>query len=150
MFAVVFLPLDARAGTNSSKYFFNFFWPGNHWEAQDFQPYFQDPVMQQNTSFRNDDWKPQHWVNGSGGAKAVIDQFFKSGLLVEQDETCEGVAELEVGEAFLHLSAQEKTRIAQFVDYAYNITSDQGVYYLTYRDEDNVIGVYTRNGLQLH
>lgn len=150
MFSVLYFPLSASAG--NSKYMFNLFWPNDHWQEQDFQPYRQDPLNQQNAQWEKDDWEPRHWIADGQSAKSVIDGFFRHGLLVDQDENCEGVPVLEVGESFLHLSPLEKRRIAAFMNYAYNMTGNDGagLYYLTYRDDDNVIGVYTQNGLQLH
>ncbi|MCD8497398.1 MAG: hypothetical protein LRZ85_04540 [Alphaproteobacteria bacterium] len=149
LLALTILPLPAHA---ESKYFFNMFWPARHFKDQDFRPYMQDPMLHQNRQWDSDGWSPQNWVHPGKSAEDVIDGFFRTGLLEEQDVNCDGIPTLKVGEPFLHLSYREQNRIAAFMDYAYGITSANsgGAYYLTYRRRADVIGVYTPSGLQMH
>lgn len=151
LLALCAFPLQAQA--EGSKYFFNLIWPAPQQKTgTDFQPYSQDPILQQNRQWDSDGWTPQNWVNPSRSAQDVIDGFFRSGILEKQDVNCAGVPTLKVGEPFLHLSYREQNRIAAFMDYAYGMTANNsgGTYYLTYRRRADVIGVYTPAGLQMH
>lgn len=150
IFLITLFPLSAQAA--GSKYF-NLLWPKpDQVTGKDFQPYSQDPMLQQNRQWDSDGWQPQHWVNPTKNAEQVIEGFFRSGLLVEQDVNCDGIPTLKVGEPFFHLSYREQNRIAAFMDYAYGITSASsgGSYFLTFRRRADVIGVYTPSGLQMH
>lgn len=147
--ALIAFPLTAQA---ESKYF-NLIWPKPHkYTGEDFQPYSQNPILQQNRQWDRDGWSPQNWVSPGRNAQDVIDGFFENGLLVKQDVNCDNIPTLKVGEKFLHLSYREQNRIAAFMDYAYGLTSAStgGTYFLTYRRRADVIGVYTPAGLQMH
>lgn len=144
------IPFSAQAA--GSKYL-GFFWPKpDQITGKDFQPYSQDPMLQQNRQWDNDGWQPQHWVNPSKSAEQVIDGFFASGILVERDVNCDDIPTLKVGEPFFQLSYREQNRIAAFMDYAYGMTSASsgGSYFLTFRRRADVVGVYTPAGLQMH
>lgn len=150
---IIFVSLFPVSAQAASKDFFNLIWPSPaQTSAEDFRPYSQDPMQQQNRQWDSDGWQPQHWVNSGKGVGEVVDGFFNAGLLVEQDVNCDGIPTLKVGEKFFRLSYREQNRIAAFMDYAYGITSKSsgGAYYLTFRRRADVVGVYTPSGLQMH
>lgn len=133
-----------------SKILLNTFWPLGHSEAQDLQPYIDPPLIQHNLRYKRENWQPQHWTAPNQDAQDVVQSLFDSGVLVERGEDCDDIPVLEVGEAFLHLSAREQIRIARLIDYAYGMTNTGGMYYLTYRSSCQKIGVFTTRGLHMH
>jgi hypothetical protein len=119
-----------------------------------FQPHLKDGKTPHDVvGWQQDDqWQPQDWIDARGGsAKAVMDGFYRAQVVTGQ-YTDGGVPVLEVGQGFMDLSSREQRRVATFVDYAFKVTenSPEGVFYIYHlADDDNPIGVYGKDGLQL-
>lgn len=96
-------------------------------------------------------WSPQIWSENRGSTQGVIDDFYAGGLIKDQYDD-QGRAVLEVGKPFLDLSYQDQRRVAQFVDYAYDMTGGQagGKYHIVMDNwYKTPVGVYTQAGLEL-
>lgn len=102
------------------------------------------------------DWSPEKWIRAEGSAEAVMENFYRAGIIREQDEDGD-IPVLVVGDAYMNLSGQEKRRVAEFVDYAFGVTERpvNPFFYIYYDRTDSwfsrgdPIGVYTAGGLQL-
>ncbi|MEK7801110.1 MAG: hypothetical protein AAB276_01535, partial [Pseudomonadota bacterium] len=46
--------------------FMGFEWYGDHWDNQDFIPYYEDGTDPQNTQWDTSTWTPSTWINRSG------------------------------------------------------------------------------------
>ena len=93
----------------------------------------------------------EHWAHERGGIEQLIADFYHDGILTDQDLD-EDIPEFEVGRTFMQLSSIDKRRIAEVLDYAYNITNKAdgpGAFVLIHGHSCDTIGVYTRLGLQL-
>jgi len=114
-------------------------------------PYYKGAKIPHNNQWDNDDWRPEHWVESKGSAQAVIDGFYDEGVIVRQYE--DKVPVLEVGKPFLRLSPPDQRRVAEFIDYAFQITqgTEHGVFYITIdgKKGQQLLGVYSEHGLQL-
>lgn len=116
-----------------------------------FQPHLEDAKTPHNVQWRDDDWQPQDWIAERGSAKAVMDGLYDAQIVTGQ-YTDRGVPVLEVGQGFMDLSGRDKRRVVKFVDHAFSVTanSPSGVFYVYHMaDDNNPIGVYGRDGLQL-
>ena len=136
-------------------------WP-SHWHKQDFKPHLEDPEMPHNTQWQKglyagSDWHPENWIKAKGSIRAVLDGFYKYNIIKSQDVDGDTPV-LIVGDGFMRLSGQEKRRVAEFVDYVFQVTTTApaGMYVLYYDRTDkwifgrgNPIGMYTEAGLQL-
>lgn len=155
---VLFAASDAHA--RPKPWVFSW-WPA-HWDNQDFKPYMDDSQMTHDTQWEEgmygQEWHPENWIRAKGSVQAVIDDFYASGIIKEQDVDS-GMPVLVVGDTFMNLSGQEKRRVADFIDYVYQVTqnSEAGSYTIYYCRTDNWIfgrgdpvGVYTTSGLYLN
>ncbi len=115
------------------------------------QPYLNGAKIPHNTQWRDDDWRPEDWVETKGSIDAVMKGFYDNDVIVDQDVE-NGIPVLEVGETFLRLSDREKRHVAAFIDYVYEITSrtENGMFLIVYdKWDDTPLGLYTAQGLQL-
>ena len=131
---------------DAEKYFFGM--PDVDFERR----YFKDGKNPHNNQWNGEDWHPEYWADAKGGVTEVIDGFYDAGIIVDQYE--DDVPVLEVGKPFLQLSPPDQRRVIAFVDYAFKITETKphGIFYVVYDDvkhAQELIGVYTVNGLQL-
>ncbi len=165
----IFAAVPAFAG---AKAWPHLFWGQRHWDTLNFQNrYIQDAKTPQNEQAEMN-WSPQDWLADSNGDPTpVMEGFYRSGIITDQYiecsdrnfvermlgklgvslSACNGTPVLEVGWPFMRLSDNEKIRIAAFVDYVYEISSqDENAMFEIYLKEKHIpIGVYTRSGLQL-
>lgn len=136
-------------------------WPG-HWDGLDFKPYLEDAKAPHNEQwapglYANEDWHPENWIRAKGSIEAVMDDFYKTEVIVEQDVD-DNMPVLVVGDTFMNLSTQEKQRVTGFIDYVYQVTTTApaGMYTIYYERTDNwifgrgdPIGIYGVHGLFL-
>lgn len=116
------------------------------------QRYMKDGKTPNNNQWDDDNWKPEYWVDAKGSTSAVIEGLYGSGVLVDQYE--DDVPVLEVGRTFLQLSPVDQRHVIEFVDYAFKITATKphGIFYVVFDNGnkgDELLGVYTVNGLQM-
>lgn len=126
-----------------------FSWWESHWDGLDFIPY-QNGKHPHNTQWDDSGWRPEHWAAQRGGAEEVIRGFYFADILRGQ-YVDDGVPVLEVGPAFYMLGGEDQRRVADMVDYVYNITAsrENAMFQLYDWKTREPIGAYTRYGLQL-
>jgi hypothetical protein len=92
----------------------------------------------------------QDWITVRGGKEALLRDLYADDVIRDQYES-DGVQVLEVGKNFMRLSGQDRQHIAEFIDYAYGITSSSpdGMFMLEHWRSGEPIGIYTKYGLQL-
>lgn len=154
---LAFAATDAQAKPKPTYWFW---WPG-HWENQDFKPHLDDPEMPHNVQWEpglyiGNDWHPQVWIDSAGSVRAVLDGFYNNDIIRKQDVDGD-IPVLIVGDGFMRLSGQEKRRVADFIDYVFQVTSTApvGMYSIYYARTKTLFGrgdpiaMYTKTGLQL-
>lgn len=137
-----------------------FWWP-SHWEDQDFMPHLEKSKMPHNVQWEpglyiGNEWHPQKWIDSAGSMRAVLDGFYNYDIIREQDVDGD-IPVLVVGDGYMRLSGQEKRRVADFIDYVFQVTSTApaGMYSIYYArtatlfGRGDPIGMYTKTGLQL-
>lgn len=156
----VFVLLSAGDAYARPKPTYWFWWPG-HWENQDFKPFADDPMMVHNSQWEqglyvDSEWHPQNWIDTKGSMRAVLDGFYDYDIIREQ--TVDGhIPVLIVGDGYMNLSGLEKRRVADFVDYVFQVTTTApaGMYAIYYHRTKTLwgrgdpIGMYTKHGLQM-
>ena len=147
-FMVVFaLAMPAAAQTATLSGFGKLLWgPPQHDETR---PTLLEAKIPHNSQWADENWSPQEWIDDRGSAEAVIDGFYKSGIITDQYFD-EDVPVLEVGDRFMDLSEQEQRRVTAFIDHVYNVTgsSAAGVYMIASHRRDDPIGLFSKQGLQ--
>jgi hypothetical protein len=159
IFVFLVLVLSVQPANAEPKPWVWGWWPG-HWDKQDFKPHIDDPKIPHNIQWKNglygQDWTPENWIRAKGSPEEVIKGFYRAGIITDQTDY-DDVPVLEVGDAYLKLSGQEKRRIAEFMDYVFQVTekSPAKMFYIFHEDSGFLIwpgrpvGVYTQAGLQL-
>lgn len=112
----------------------------------------EGPKGPHNNQWNNSGWSPEGWAEFYGDKDTQIQQMVKVGILTDlSDMDDDDVAEIEVGQAFVRLSGQEKRRVIEYVDYAYGFTqrNPNGTILIQHDPTCCYIGIYTKNGLQL-
>lgn len=115
------------------------------------RPYLNEAKLPHNSQWAEDGWTPQDWVEMRGGSPLnVIDGFYRADIITGQ-KFDKDVPVLEVGQGFLRLSAQEQRRVLAFIDDTYGVTSNSvaGVIEICLDHENETIGLFDKNGLQL-
>lgn len=113
------------------------------------RPYLEEGKMPHNSQWSDHGWTPADWVASRGGStKAVIDGFYSSGIVTDQ-YTDDDIPVLEVGQRFLDLSDQDKRRVTMFIDDAFKITQQNGLFLIYFKKYDTPVGLFTAQGLQL-
>lgn len=156
----VFIVFGAAEANAKPKPTYWFWWPG-HWENQDFMPHMEDSKMPHNTQWErglyvDSEWHPESWIEAEGSMRAVLDNFYDYDIIRKQDVDGD-IPVLIVGDGFMRLSGQEKRRVADFIDYVFQVTSSApaGMYSIYYHRTKTIfgrgdpIGMYTAAGLQL-
>lgn len=125
-------------------------WWDSHEENTDFEPYLEAGKHPHNGQWDNSPWRPEHWVAQRKNAQALMDGFYRADILRGQ-YTEDDVPVLEVGPGFYMLGGQDKRRVAETVDYLYQITArnENGMFMLVDWDTEEPVGSYTRHGLSL-
>ncbi len=155
---ILFTALDAQA---SPKPWYWSWWP-SHWHKQDFKPYLNDPKQPHNTQWQNglyagQDWHPENWIQAKGSIRAVLDGFYDNNVIKGQDVDND-IPVLIVGDGFMRLSGQDQRRVADFINYVFQVTTTApaGMYSIYYDRTDKgifgrgaPIGTYTDKGLSL-
>ena len=119
-------------------------------ESTDFsRPHHKHAKTPHNNQWDNTGWSPESWLEADGDVRPVIDRFYASGVIVDQYE--DKVPMLIVGQPFLRLSPVDQRHVIEFVDYAFKITAaaDNSTFHIALDgDEDGLLGVYSKHGLQ--
>ncbi len=132
--------------------------PGRFWhdiwkspKGTQVRPYLDEAKLPHNSQWAEDDWTPQDWIDMRGGsALNVMDGFYRANIITDQ-KFDDDVPLLEVGQGFMRLSAQEQQRVLAFIDDTYRVTagSEAGVIEICLDHEDDIIGIFDKNGLQI-
>lgn len=125
-------------------------WPGN-WRSVDFQPYIGGQKLHQSSLWEGDDWSPEAWTKDAGDSRRIMRDFYAAGIVTNQYTDGDNIPVLEVGEAFTLLSALDKRRVLEFIDYVFEITTSEenGMFYVYYaEDDDEPMGLYNKHGFQ--
>lgn len=127
-----------------------FGWGSEHFKDQDFQPYSHDAKTPHTARWQTDGWDPSDWADDRGSYAGVLADFYRGGIITDRSMD-DGIPVLEVGEAFFTLSDQDKRRVAMFVDHLFGITrhKENGLFRIVDQRHAQIIGVFTRHGLQL-
>ncbi len=125
-------------------------WWESHWDNLDFEPYLDDAKHPHNSQWKDDKWRPEDWVAQRESQSELIRGFYTADILRSQ-YIDDDVPVLEVGPAFYMLGGQDKRRVAETIDAAYQVTSSRvnGIFMLYDWKTHKAVGVYTQNGLQL-
>lgn len=137
------MPAYAQA-ENTGKLLFG------HKNTNPAQPYLNEAKIPHNNQWDQDNWTPDTWREGGKSDNDIIADLYAAGIVTGQYD--DDVPILEVGEAFVRLSAQDQRRVVAFVDDVFNVTGSDGngVFYVLLEGRyDTVLGIYTRHGLQL-
>ena len=127
------------------------FWWESHWDHQDFIPYLEDGTHPHNSQWDHNGWSPEQWEAAAhGDAMAVVQGFYRADIIRRQyvdDDT----PVLEVGPGFYMLGGEDKRRVTAMVDYVYGVTMSKefGMYKLVDWRTGDMIGAYTKYGLQI-
>ena len=118
------------------------------------RPELEDGKAPHNTEFADDPWTPQEWINAKGSATAVVDGFYKAGIVTDQSSEGNwsgGAPVIEVGQGFMRLSGRDKRRVIKFMDETFKMTDTSPAHTILIRHKasGDSIGVYTLEGLQL-
>jgi hypothetical protein len=112
------------------------------------RPYLEEAKMRHNVQWENDPWTPQDWIADRGGQVAVIDRFYADGIITNQFVKND-VPVLEVGRTFMELSALDRRRVLETVDYIFGMTdAPQGMFSVQHAETGDTIGLYTKEGAQ--
>ena len=112
-------------------------------------PYLYDSKTPHAYSWTDQGWDKESWARFRSSEAAVISDFYTAGILTDQYKEGEMLV-LEVGEAFMRLSNQDKTKVADYVDHVYGVTQNENGIFSIMQEESCVpVGLYTKHGLQL-
>ncbi|MCB9973977.1 MAG: hypothetical protein H6854_05420 [Rhodospirillales bacterium] len=128
-----------------------FSWGFGHFETLDFsQPYLERSKDVHDRQWDREKWSPDVWIQQSESGLDLIDGFYRAGIIMDQTVKG-GVPYLHVGPNFYKLGGYDKRRVMRSVDEVYKITSleTDDMFYLYDDCKDRIIGLYTRNGLQI-
>lgn len=152
--SVAALTLSASAQAGGPKFLGWVWWP-SHWYNQDFQPYYETSTEPHNTQWDDnklseEQWTPKEWVSLDGGSGfELIRKFYVADILRDQ-YVSRGKPYIVVGPNFYHLGGAEKERVMRTVDAVYKVTDySPKAFYLEDFRTDQVIGIYSKNGLDL-
>tara|TARA_B100002019_G_C21009664_1_gene469380 strand:+ start:84 stop:551 length:468 start_codon:yes stop_codon:yes gene_type:complete len=123
-------------------------WPIGHFTQMEFdRRYYEDGKIPHNRQWDKEQWTPSAWLSQD---IELIKEFYRHHVLKDQ-KVKGGVPYLYVGWQFHNLSGYDKRRVVQTIDHVYGITSieDDAVFYLYDPRENDVIGMYSKYGLQL-
>ena len=114
------------------------------------RPYLRTAKIPHNSQWADDQWTPQDWIDDRGSAEAVIDGFYASEIITDQYSEGETPV-LEVGQRFLDLSPQDKRRVVGFFDDVFGVTggAPDGAMLIYFHNDDEHVGVFNKDGLQL-
>ena len=115
-----------------------------------FEPYIGEQVLKQRSTWDNDTWTPEDWIDNPGDEKIILRDFYAIGLLKKQFVD-DGIPVLRVGEKFVQLSGFDQRRVLEFIDYVFEITTSEenGMFYVYYEKDDNdPLGLYNKHGFQ--
>jgi hypothetical protein len=127
-------------------------WPG-HWtwtHYKKFNPYLENGKQAQSQQWDAEDWYVDDWVSQVKNGQTLIDGFFRTDILREQDDEG-GTPVLYVGPQFYRLGGLDKRRVVTTLDTVYGITETDKKRIIKLRDwhTKRDIGIYTKDGLQL-
>jgi hypothetical protein len=126
-------------------------WGHDHWKNHDFAaPNLLDGKTPHNQQWNDEHWDPAVWIAQKGNAIALIEGFYKAGILTDQ-KMHKGVPYLYVGPQFYNLGGYDKRRVVETVDEVYGVTSEftDDVFYLYDPYTRETIGMYTKHGLMI-
>ncbi|MBI1326590.1 MAG: hypothetical protein GC136_03005 [Alphaproteobacteria bacterium] len=132
-------------------------WKWSHWDPawgvpQDFQPYYESngknpyPLMDADKN-----WTPKNWMTSPEVMEHHVRQFYAADIIRDRG-TADGAPAITVGPNFYHLGLADQSRIIEFMDAAFSMTSAETPQTLFLYDwkTDEVIGVRTQKGLDLY
>lgn len=146
---ITFLMFVGEAEAGGRPGFFARWIGGN--AAYNSQPHLNDAHTPNDAQWGLDDWTPARWgIVAGADYQAVLDGFYKNDVITDQYVRKE-IAYLEVGDAFIRLSDQDKGRVVASVDMIAGTLSKAGseVIYIVHDRTNEIIGNYTKLGLQL-
>ena len=121
--------------------------------ASSFEPYLETSTDPHATQWRREPWKVTDWTDNPAAARAQMDFMFRSGIFTRYQDASSIWSRndtLTVGPSFYHLSGFDKRRAVELFDHMYQVTANApATLFLRDNHTDELIGVYTRAGLQL-
>jgi len=115
------------------------------------RPHLEEAKLPHNSRWADDEWTPQDWIDSRGGdAVTVVNGLYEAGIISDQYFDG-GIPVLEVGQGFLDLGAQDKRRVVAFIDEVFGVTkfAEPGVIMIYFRNDDEPVGLFNAQGLQL-
>lgn len=145
------LTVSTAAFAQSKPWSFGW-WPQHKiWEDyKRHSPYVEHPRHTQNSQWAGSDWYAEDWLVQKDGL-SLIQGFYDADILRDQ-KVKNDLPVLVVGPAFYRLSGYDRRRVAFMVDQIYGVTKARpnGMYTLIDWHTKVPIGLYTKDGLQLH
>ncbi len=144
----VFAP--TRAADRPGYFSSGTFWGDGSETDYTIPPYVNGAVLPNNAQWKMHDWSPARWIGEGQSALDVIEHFYKTGLVVDQDVD-DGVPVLEVSDLFLRLSDADKRKVLMMFDYSYDITSrsEPALFMIEHERTGDILGSYGVAGMQL-
>lgn len=152
LLSILSISMAASGSASAAQYWPFGWWPG-HWtwtSYKKFNPYLENGKETQNQQWAAEDWYVQDWLSQYKDEFKLIDGFYKSDILREQDDDS-GVPVLIVGANFYRLGGFDKRRVLTTLDSVYGITASGEHPVIILKDwyTKKEIGVFTKNGLQI-
>lgn len=138
------------APAHADPKFMGIIWYGDHWENQDFIPYYDNGTEPHNNQWDDKTWTPANWVEMSGKTGPEFIHHLQVIDILGSNGVEDGAPYINVGPNFYHLSGYDKRRVAATLDYVYNVTAKTPkMFYLRDAKTEKFIGYYTKDGLTL-
>lgn len=121
------------------------------------RPYLQDAKTPHPAQRERDVWTPDIWDPEGKSEQEVMRGFYDAKIVTGQYMDNDavlfnrggGVPVLEVGNAFLRLSDEDKRRVVMYVDKVWGATAKSEMMLINLERGGAPVGVYTKGGLQL-
>lgn len=136
--------------------FMGWIWWPSHWYNQDFQPYYENVPEPHNSQWDDNklnesEWTPKEWVDLDGGVPIeLVRKWYVADILRDQDFNA-SKPYVVVGPNFYHLGGADKHRVMETLDAIFKVTqkSKAHAFYLEDFRTDQVVGIYSKDGLDL-
>jgi len=114
------------------------------------RPYLETAKIPHNSQWEEKGWTPQDWIDSrDGNAFTVVNGLYEAKIITDQYSDGD-VPVLEVGQAFLDLSHQDKRRVTAFFDAVFGITkTGKGFFLIRFHKHSIPVGLFNAKGLQL-
>ena len=148
--AVAVVCISSPALADSKPWVFSW-WPWHHSHTDFTKPYLTNGVDEHERQWDSKKWNPDVWIQQEKGANNLIQGFYDAGI-IEDQKFHDDIPYLYVGPNFYKLGGYDQRRVVQSIDEAYSITNleTDDLFYIYDDYENEIIGIYTKHGVQFH